>query len=105
VSGWRAVVPVKQGDWGKSRLSSLFSPAQRDDLVRRMAVHVLETLAGVPALAQVDVLSPQPLADWQGGWVRDCGRGLNAELAAWRAAAGPAPMLVVHADLPLLGAA
>ena len=30
--------------------------------------------------------------------------GLNAELAAWRAGQGASPLLVIHADLPLLDA-
>jgi len=99
---WRAVVPIKQGEAGKSRLAPLFDPAQRDGLVQRMAAHVLQTLSGVAALERIDVLSPQRFANWQGGWHRDLGRGLNVELAAWRGAVGPAPVLVVHADLPML---
>lgn len=34
--------------------------------------------------------------------MRDEGRGLNAELSAWRDAQGNAPVLIIHADLPLL---
>ncbi|KUR76678.1 2-phospho-L-lactate guanylyltransferase [Novosphingobium sp. Fuku2-ISO-50] len=105
MTGWRAVVPIKQGALGKSRLSPLFDPAQRDDLVGRMADHVLHTLSKVSALAQIDVLSPRRIAGWTGAWQRDLGRGLNAELQAWRASVWPSPVLVVHADLPLLGAA
>jgi 2-phospho-L-lactate guanylyltransferase len=99
---WRAVVPIKQGDMGKSRLAQLFDPAQRGDLVRRMADHVLDTLGGVAALDGIDVLSPRPFEGWRGAWHRDLGRGLNAELEAWRASVGAGPVLVVHADLPLL---
>ena len=100
--GWRAVGPIKQGDLGKSRLAPLLAPDARDRLVRRMAEHVLATLARVPMLESITVLSPQPFAGWQGGWHRDHGRGLNAELAAWRAAMGDAPVVIIHADLPLL---
>lgn len=102
MTGWRAVVPIKQGTFGKSRLSPVLDAQARDDLVRRMADHVLQTLAEVAALAQIDVLSPLPYPGWHGAWSRDRGRGLNAELAAWRQGIGAAPVLIIHADLPLL---
>jgi 2-phospho-L-lactate guanylyltransferase len=102
MTGWRAVVPIKQGASGKSRLSPLLDPAQRDSLVHRMAAHVLATLSGMAAIDRIEVLSPQAFAGWDGGWQRDLGRGLNAELTAWRATVGQAPVLVVHADLPML---
>ncbi len=53
-------------------------------------------------IAQVRVLSEHPPAGWRGGWAADHGRGLNQELAVARTAIGPAPLLIIHADLPLL---
>jgi len=104
MAGWRAVVPIKQGHLGKSRLAPLFAAEERDRIVHRMARHVLATLSGVAALDTVTVLSPRPFAGWDGPWHRDLGRGLNAELAAWRAERGDARIVVIHADLPMLGA-
>lgn len=101
---WRAVVPIKQGRQGKSRLAPLFDQAQREELVRRMAGHVLQTLVAVAAIESIDVLSPRPFAGWEHAWHPDRGRGLNAELAAWRESVGTAPVLIVHADLPLVTA-
>ena len=88
MTGWRAVVPIKQGTFGKSRLSPVLDAQARDDLVRRMADHVLQTLAEVAALAQIDVLSPLPYPGWHGAWSRDRGRSRAWATAGscWRSA-------------------
>lgn len=104
MSGWTALVPIKQGVGGKSRLSEALSHAQREALSLRMAQHVLAILEKHAEISEIVILSAQRPEGWAGGWVADEGRGLNAEIAAWRAGHGIGPVLVIHADLPLLRA-
>lgn len=99
---WRVVVPIKQGSEGKTRLGSLLGGDARASLAERMAGHVLEVLQSCFDRSQITILSPQRHKDWNGGWMRDEGRGLNPEISAWRAAQGDTPILIIHADLPLL---
>lgn len=98
---WLAVVPLKRADERKTRLAGILSPAERTDLSERLARRVIDCLSAHPDVAQVFALSPDPVAWAQ--WVQDRGRGLNAELAALRETWIAANVLVIHADLPLLG--
>ena len=102
--GWRALVPIKQGANGKSRLASVLSAVERDALALRMARHVLAELGRCDAIDSICVLSRQRPDWWSGEWVEDRGAGLNAEIAAWRNSMDQLPVLIVHADLPLLRA-
>ena len=102
---WRAVVPIKQGANGKSRLASVLSREERDALALRMALHVLAELEACAPIAEIAILSAACPKWWPGTWAVDRGQGLNAELGAWRGTAGKEPILIVHADLPLLRAA
>lgn len=102
---WRALVPIKQGGGGKSRLAALLSPQQRDGLSLRMALHVVAQLEQCSALAEVAILAARLPKWWQGSWIEDRGQGLNPEIAAWRISCGSDPVLIIHADLPLLEAA
>lgn len=102
MSRWQALVPIKQGATGKSRLGGVLDDGERRALVRAMAAHVLSVLDQCRDVGCVTVLSPERPAGWPGAWQYDRGRGLNTELSAWRAALGGAPGLVLHADLPLL---
>lgn len=102
---WRVVVPIKQGDDGKSRLRGTMSRDARFCLAERMASHVLDVLQDCFDRRAITIISPELPDLWSGEWVRDEGRGLNAELTAWRAAQANAPVLIVHADLPLLSSA
>ena len=104
MSKWTALVPIKQGGGGKSRLSQALSSAQRELLSLRMAQHVLTTLGERDETAEIIILSAQQPDWWAGAWTADEGRGLNAEITAWRAWHGAGPILVIHADLPLLNA-
>lgn len=104
MTGWRVLVPIKQGKDGKSRLGDLLESGARIDLAERMAAHVVGVLTSLFPPESITILSPVRLDDWQGGWVKDEGRGLNAELSAWRASQGKAPILILFADLPLLSA-
>jgi 2-phospho-L-lactate/phosphoenolpyruvate guanylyltransferase len=102
VTEWRVVVPIKQGRDGKTRLAAMLGDNARSSLAERMAAHVLGVLQGCFDCTQITVLSPHRPANWEGDWMRDEGRGLNAELSAWRDAQGNSPILIIHADLPLL---
>ncbi len=102
---WTALVPIKQGQGGKSRLAAALAGPQRADLAARMAAHVLDVLTGCGDIAATVILSPARQAFPGTTWARDEGRGLNAEIADFRAGFGAGPLLVVHADLPLLTAA
>lgn len=101
---WRVVVPIKQGKDGKSRLGKLLESEARTDLAERMAAHVLGVVTSLFPPQSVTILSPVRPERWKGGWVQDEGRGLNAELAAWRATQSNVPILILFADLPLLSA-
>ena len=101
---WRALVPIKQGANGKSRLASVLSREERDALALRMARHVLAELQNCAAIAEIAILSTHRPEWWPGNSVEDRGQGLNAELAAWRRSVGKVAVLIVHADLPLLRA-
>jgi len=52
-----AIVPVKPLRRGKSRLSGVLSPEERNDLNRRLLTHTLETLNAIPEIEQVLVIS------------------------------------------------
>lgn len=99
---WRVLVPIKQGQNGKSRLAHLLPQGARFNLVERMAQHVLDVLSDCFETTNITILSPQCPGNWNGQWARDEGRGLNAELTTWRASQRDAPVLILHADLPLL---
>jgi 2-phospho-L-lactate/phosphoenolpyruvate guanylyltransferase len=105
VTDWCVVVPIKQGSDGKTRLGAMLGGDARLSLAERMAAHVLGVLQLCFDRSQITILSPRCLKDWDGGWMRDEGRGLNPELTAWRDAQGDAPVLIIHADLPLLAEA
>ena len=101
---WRAVVPIKLSADTKSRLAGLLLPGERRALGKRMARHMLAVLDESERFDQITILSPDRPKWWAGEWAFDRGRGLNAELTAWRAGQGAAPVLIIHADLPLLTA-
>lgn len=98
------VVPVKGGALQKSRLAEALSPEARQDLVSRMARHVLAEAAKAVGAENVVLLSPAPI-EGAAHWRQDQGRGLNEELAAFRAEEGDAVFVVVSADLPFVDAA
>jgi 2-phospho-L-lactate guanylyltransferase len=62
-------------------------------------------LGDVPAIGAIHLLSADRPKVWPGGWHRDEERGLNPELEAARASLGAVPLLVIHADLPLVAVA
>jgi len=101
---WTALVPLRIGVDGKSRLSAVIGGPQRQKLAARMANHVIETLSLCQPISRLVVLSQERFDCSLADWAPDKARGLNPEIAAFRQALGTAPILVVHADLPLLSA-
>ena len=101
---WTALIPIKQGVGGKSRLGPALERAARNVLSARMARHVLGVIAQCNEISQTVILSPAKPDLWEGEWAQDHGRGLNPEIAAVRADLGNGPLLVIHADLPLITA-
>jgi 2-phospho-L-lactate guanylyltransferase len=102
MSGWHAIIPLNLGRDCKTRLAGHLPANERESLVRAMAAHVIAAVQGAVHVGSVAMLSPDR-HDFDGvGWVKDWGRGLNAELAA---ALGPTRQLIVHADLPMLASA
>jgi 2-phospho-L-lactate/phosphoenolpyruvate guanylyltransferase len=102
--GWTAIVPVKPSSLAKSRLSEILGPSDRAELANFLLDHVLGVLREVPALTDIALLCRDIPAGWAGRRIADEGGGLNLELEqAARAVAGP--LLIVHADLPMLRAA
>jgi len=118
-----ALLPLKDLAAAKSRLAGLLRPSERRALAQAMAEDVLGVLARLPAISRVILLSDDPCAPllaerYRAHWwpERDLpgsdlpggdlpGRGLNnlLEAAVSRVfAEDKAPVLVLHADLPLL---
>ncbi len=57
-----AIVPVKPLRYGKSRLSGILSVDQRTQLNRHLLMHTLSTLAEIPEIDHVLVISRDPAA-------------------------------------------
>jgi FO synthase len=129
------VLPLKRLDTAKSRLAETLAPVQRRDLVLAMAGDVLTVLAAHPAVASITVISDEPEAAtlvtvdkarlWSesgllaatagsvasGAMASSPLQALNQVLTAAcqrlrSALQDPdALLMVMHADLPFLGAA
>ena len=99
---WTALVPLKQADARKSRLAGRLSPEARKRLSMLLFDHLVDVLRSVPSIGPILPLAGQAPEGWSGAWIQDEGRGLNAELEAARATLGAGPLLVIHADLPLI---
>ncbi|CAM3716078.1 2-phospho-L-lactate guanylyltransferase [Isoptericola cucumis] len=111
-----AVVPVRDGVSGKSRLATALGPAARRRLVATLARHVVGVLVASDAVDRVAVVTAdapfaaETLAGLDVGVVvQPADRpGLDAALDLGRehaAALGARRVLVAHADLPLLSPA
>jgi len=99
---WSALVPLKPPGTRKGRLAERLSPGERERLSRYLFERTVAVLGAVPAIGAVHLLSADRPEGWAADWHRDAGRGLNLELERARAALGAVPLLVIHADLPLL---
>ena len=107
-----AIVPVKDLEESKSRLSPFLSPKEREVLTLVMLNHVLATLREVAAVERVGVVSPSPWAlftaeDVDATALPQESRGLNNALEEgrdWAISEGASSLLVLPADLPYLSA-
>lgn len=98
---WTAVVPLKNRADRKTRLAQVLAPDERIRLADAMVRRVIAALERTAAVSRVLLLSPSPLEACNAEWVDDEGAGLNLELMRVRTRL-VGPMLIVHADLPLL---
>lgn len=112
----QVLVPLKDLVGAKTRLAGMLGPIQRRALARAMAEDVLKVLATHPLVAGVTLVSDDPqaasLADTCNvdHWTEKslgCS-GLNAVIAKAAKklrASSEGQVIVLHADIPLLGAA
>lgn len=112
----RALVPLKDLVEAKSRLSGLLRPSERRALAQAMAEDVLSVLREHTQVTRVTLLSDDPCAAMLAEkYAADCWpeaklgcRGLNpliAHAVAQLLRVSDEPVLILHADLPMLGAA
>ena len=99
---WTALIPLKQEGERKGRLAARLAPDERARLSRSMFDHVVRKLTATPGIGRITLLAPIAPEGWRHAWIRDEGRGLNEELAAFRAIEISGNLLIIHADLPLL---
>ena len=108
MSGVCAIVPVRAGGVGKSRLAGVLSPQRRERLIETMLGEVLAALRGARGIDAIVVVSPD-LEQAPAGTtlLRDGGEGLNAAVSLALAALGSrfTAALVVAADVPRVTAA
>jgi 2-phospho-L-lactate guanylyltransferase len=107
-----AIVPVKDLEESKSRLSPFLSPDDREVLTLAMLNHVLAILREVDVVERVGVVSPSPRVlfvaeDADATALPQESRGLNNALEEgrnWAISQGASSLLVLPADLPYLSA-
>jgi 2-phospho-L-lactate/phosphoenolpyruvate guanylyltransferase len=105
-----AIVPVKDLEVTKSRLSPFLTPKEREMLTLTMLDHVLATLGEVDVVEQIGVVSPSPRAlfvaeEAKATALLQESRGLNNALEEgrnWAISEGASSLLVLPADLPYL---
>jgi 2-phospho-L-lactate guanylyltransferase len=101
---WTAVIPFKGSGERKTRLGSRLGIEERLGLSQELFEHVVSVLRQAPMLREVALLSDMRPNKWQGPFILDEGRGLNAELSALVELRRPTRLLVIHADLPMVSA-
>lgn len=109
----QALLPLKDLVQAKTRLAGLLRPSERRALAQAMAEDVLTVLAGHADISRITLVSDDPgaellagkyAAQWWSEHELGC-RGLNPLLqcASERLlSGGEEPLIVLHADLPLL---
>ncbi|MGC4190668.1 MAG: 2-phospho-L-lactate guanylyltransferase [Thermomicrobiales bacterium] len=109
-----AVIPLRDGHHGKSRLAPGFDETRRANLIAAMARHVVDIASAAPSVGTVLVVTRDVpyveavLAGCMATVIQqpDPVIGLNGALALGRAWAmadsGSGGILILHADLPLL---
>lgn len=98
---WVAVIPFKGGAEHKTRLATVLSSEMRAALALQCLRHVVATLREAGA-KQIAVLSDQRPPGWDGPVLDDPGPDVNAALTEVHKTRQALPLLVIHADLPLL---
>ena len=97
-------MPVKAFGQAKVRLEPVLSAAERGDLARRMATHVVQVAAPLPVAVVCDDPEVAAWAETAGAEVVWCpGTGLNGAVTrgvATLAARGIGEVVVAHGDLP-----
>ena len=100
----QVLVPVKAFSRAKLRLATVLSDAERHDLARRMATHVVAVAAPLPVAVVCDDDEVAWWADSVGARVLwEPGKGLNGAVASGverLRAVGAQRVIVAHADLP-----
>lgn len=104
-----ALVPVKAPGHCKQRLAGVLDPDERHRLVRLMLEDVLAALRRCPAVDCIALTAPERPDPALGEllWLPDTSNNLNgavSQASASLEARGVTELLVLHADLPLLGA-
>ncbi len=99
-----AAVPVKRLTHGKSRLESVLSPSEREDLVRHLVSRTVHALQVSGAFDRVALISDErALASELGVDVIPDGPSLNDALSGgieWALAVGARSLVITVADLP-----
>jgi 2-phospho-L-lactate guanylyltransferase len=98
-----AIVPVRSGCEGKTRLAGVLSPTHRAALVRSMLQRVLMALRNAQGVDRIVIVTPDASLVPAGvEFVRDRGDGLNAAvaLALDHVRASASAAIVVAADVP-----
>ena len=98
---WQAIIPLKSRGERKTRLAARLTEAERHALTETMFAHVASIVRATPGIAAITVLSDVSPPGWDGAFATDKGRGLNSELVELAQHLG-GPLLIIHADLPLL---
>lgn len=99
-----AVIPIKATGESKSRLAEVLPPAEREELVRKMLSHVIETARAASRISRICLVGPPrpglpddiPLLD-------DPGQGLNPAVQSALAAIAsekPDRVVIIAGDLP-----
>jgi len=102
---WTALVPLKAAAERKTRLANRLSSRERLDISDKMFKRVMAALEQSPGVSRIAILSPERPAAGPSLWLRDQGRGINAELPIALVSLGSRNVIVIHADLPLVSAA
>jgi 2-phospho-L-lactate guanylyltransferase len=101
---WTALIPLKGSGERKTRLAGRLDEGQRRTLSQKLFSHVASVLNSSAPVSEVMLLSDVRPDNWNGPLIFDEGRGLNIELQAFVRTLGPRPLLIIHADLPLVSA-